>query len=210
MSIVKNIFFINDDTDDQEFFIEAISGLKNINLSGMANNGTQAINMLNNCILLPDFIFIDFNMPFINGIEVLRMIKKLQRIKGVPVFMLSSAIEQSEVSRKLGAKGFIKRCDDITALQQELHRVINTITDETKSPAFRKQVMKKNQKKIAVNNQDDGEAKVYTLYPENAIADTNHKKQMEKQNADFETALKVKELHNLKSINQSSLTQSKE
>jgi hypothetical protein len=57
--------------------------------------------------------------------------------------------------------------------------------------------MKKNQKRIAVNSQGDEDLEVYILYPENAIADANHKK----QNSSFKTALKVKKLHNLKSTN---------
>jgi CheY-like chemotaxis protein len=143
MSIAKNIFLIDDDTDDQEFFIKAISGLKNISLSGVANNGAEALNLLNHCTLLPDFVFLDFDMPLMNGIECLREIKKFSRTKDIPVIMLSSAIEQAESSREFGAKGFIKKFDDITAFRKELHKVINLgitvnyiITDQTKSPSF--------------------------------------------------------------------------
>jgi CheY-like chemotaxis protein len=125
MTSVKNIFLVDDDTDDQEFFVEAISGLKNISLSGMANNGKEALNILNNSTLLPDFIFLDFNMPFMNGIQCLCEIKKFPRTKDIPVIMLSSALEQAELSRELGAKGFIKKCDDVTTFRKELHRVIN-------------------------------------------------------------------------------------
>ena len=60
--------------------------------------------------------------------------------------------------------------------------------------------MKKNQKRIAVNNQEDEDFKVYILYPENAIADAGHKKQQQKRNDGF--ALKAKEPYNLISINQ--------
>lgn len=143
MNIVKNIFLVDDDTDDQAFFVEAISGLKNISLSGVANNGAEALDLLNNCALLPDFVFLDFDMPLMNGIECLRGIKKLSRTKDIPVIMLSGAIEQAEFSRELGAKGFIKKSDDITVLRKELDRIINLgitvnyiITDQTKSPSI--------------------------------------------------------------------------
>jgi len=142
MSIAKNIFLIDDDTDDQDFFVKAISGLKNISLSGVTNNGSEALKTLNNSTLLPDFIFLDFNMPLMNGIECLREIKKSPRTKDIPVFMLSSAIEQAKLSRELGAKGFIKKSNDITAFRKELDRVINLsitvnyiVTDQTKTPS---------------------------------------------------------------------------
>ena len=143
MSIAKNIFLIDDDTDDQDFFVKAISGLKNISLSGVTNNGSEALKTLNNSTLLPDFIFLDFNMPLMNGMECLREIKKNPRTKDIPVFMLSSAFEQAKLSRELGAKGFIKKCHDITAFRKELHRAINMgitvnyiITNKSKSLPF--------------------------------------------------------------------------
>ena len=154
MSNVKNIFLVDDDIDDQEFFVEAINGLKNISLSGVANNGKEALNVLNNSALLPDFIFLDFNMPLMNGIECLREIKTFPRTKDIPVFMLSSAIEQAGLSRELGAKGFIKKCSEITAFRKELDKVINLdiavkyiIIDETKSPSFIKTGYEKKSKK---------------------------------------------------------------
>lgn len=61
--------------------------------------------------------------------------------------------------------------------------------------------MKKNQKKIAINKRGSGDFKVYVLYPENAIADTGHKKQQQIKNTGFETALNAKELHGVISIN---------
>jgi hypothetical protein len=60
--------------------------------------------------------------------------------------------------------------------------------------------MKKNHKKVAANNQEDENFKVYVLYPENAIEDTNHKKQLIKKPG-FPTALKGKQLNNVISIN---------
>jgi len=60
--------------------------------------------------------------------------------------------------------------------------------------------MKKHQKIPVAINQKDEDFKVYILYPENAIADTGHKRQ-QKQNHNSETALKVKELHNSASAN---------
>ena len=62
--------------------------------------------------------------------------------------------------------------------------------------------MKKNQKNLAINNQQEEHFEVYTLYPENAIADTNHKKQQQMRKDGF--ALKGKEPHKLMSINQPS------
>jgi len=138
---LKNIFLVDDDKEDQEFFIEALNKIENAKLYGIASNGKEALDTLKNTDTLPDFIFMDFNMPLMNGIECLFEITNLARTKNIPVFMLSSAIEQAEVSRKFGAKGFIKKTSDKAVLITELLRIINfgitvnyIVTDKTNLP----------------------------------------------------------------------------
>jgi len=124
MSIVKYIYLVDDDTDDQEFFVEAIRGLQNVHLYGLANNGKEALDQLFNSGMLPDYIFMDFNMPVMNGIECLAELIKKPITKNIPVFMLSTASEQSELCKKLGAKGFIKKSADMNALRNQLDSII--------------------------------------------------------------------------------------
>jgi CheY-like chemotaxis protein len=143
---MKNLFLVDDDTDDQEFFMEAIDKLENVTLSGLANNGKEALNKLKYSKTLPDYIFLDFNMPLMNGIECLAELKKMPLTKDIPVFMLSTAFEQAELSKKIGAKGFIKKSADIHGLETQLDCIINmntsinyVITGETcfnKHPSF--------------------------------------------------------------------------
>ena len=125
MDYLKNILLVDDDLDDQEFFIEALTEIENAHLFGVANNGIEALKILENPNSLPDYIFLDFNMPVMNGIECLTNIKKLAVTKDIPVVMLSGAFEQAELSRRLGAKGFIKKSSDIHELQKELQRTLN-------------------------------------------------------------------------------------
>jgi CheY-like chemotaxis protein len=116
---------VDDDIDDQEFFIEALTGIENAHLFGIANNGIEALKSLENAKSLPDYIFLDFNMPVMNGIDCLVNMQKLTITKDIPVVMLSGAFEQAELSRKLGAKGFIKKSTDIAVLRKELQGILN-------------------------------------------------------------------------------------
>jgi CheY-like chemotaxis protein len=90
----------------------------------VANNGKEALGILGNSVSLPDLIFLDINMPVMNGLECLIEIVKNPRTNTIPVVILSSAFEQAEHSRKLGAKGFIKKSPDLKELRTELHRII--------------------------------------------------------------------------------------
>jgi len=135
---MKKLFLIDDDIDDQEFFMEALGKLENVTLSGLANNGKEALDKLIHSDVLPDFIFLDFNMPLMNGIECLAELKKMPLTKDIPVFMLSTAFEQADLSKRIGAKGFIKKSADIHRLEMQLDWIINMnisinyiITDQT-------------------------------------------------------------------------------
>eukprot|EP01035_Chromulina_nebulosa_P054372 gene54372-74484_t len=70
----KSILLVEDDKDDQEFFIEAIKDIENVTLYFVANNGKEALDKLRNSKVLPDLIFTDINMPVMNGIECLTAI----------------------------------------------------------------------------------------------------------------------------------------
>jgi CheY-like chemotaxis protein len=120
----KSIFLVEDDMDDQEFFIEALDAIENTNVYGVAKNGKEALAMLTNSFSLPDYIFMDFNMPLMNGIECLTEIGKNPHTRDIPVVILSGSIEQAGPARKLGAE-FIRKSPEIEELRTQLNRIIN-------------------------------------------------------------------------------------
>ena len=71
MNTSKTIFLVEDDKDDQTFFTECIEKIQNATLFGIAENGKEALDKLEKSLTLPDMIFMDINMPYINGLECL-------------------------------------------------------------------------------------------------------------------------------------------
>ena len=71
MIALKSIFLVEDDKDDQDFFTEALNEIANTKLFAIASNGIEALLRLKHSIILPDIIFMDINMPVMNGIECL-------------------------------------------------------------------------------------------------------------------------------------------
>ena len=124
MNYLRNVLLVDDDIDDQEFFTEALTGIENAHLFSVSNSGMEALKILENPGSLPDYIFPDFSMHVMNGIECLVNIKKLTITKDIQLFMLSGAFEQAELSRKLGAKGFIKKSADMATLRTELQNIL--------------------------------------------------------------------------------------
>ena len=108
------ILFIDDDTDDTDLFCEAVAFLNKSEFISSnketidcvaVNNGCKAIDLLNTLDELPDFIFLDINMPVMGGKECLKFLKANSRFSKIPVTMLSTAFHADDATefRALGA-----------------------------------------------------------------------------------------------------------
>ena len=123
----KLAFFIDDDLDDQEIFSMAIHEISDSITCVFANDGISALEIIKaNDSFIPDWIFIDVNMPRMNGIKCLSEIKKFKHLEHVPIFIYSTSAETSvvEESKKIGATGFIKKYIDTNDLKEELSHII--------------------------------------------------------------------------------------
>ena len=99
----KNILFIDDDSDDAEIFVEAVNSLQKGIICQTANNALKAFEELKTTENLPDFIFVDFSMPVLNGAVFIQKMKEEDRLKNIPVILMST--HTAEVMCKM-AKDF--------------------------------------------------------------------------------------------------------
>ena len=127
--MLKNniIMIVDDDEDDRELFCEAIDSidldLKCVHLE----NGEKALQYLQDDEKpMPDYIFLDLNMPKLNGKECLVAIKKIDHLKKVPIIIYSTSNHPSdrEQTMKLGANGFINKQTEFNSLCRELKQYI--------------------------------------------------------------------------------------
>src|SRR5690349_20875113 len=104
------ILAVDDDEEDVEFFCDAIREIDHSIIVTSARNGTEALQHLEENILLPDFTFLDINMPLMDGRTFLHEIRKERRYKDIPVVMYSTSQNEREIKeyKKLGAKFLVK------------------------------------------------------------------------------------------------------
>ena len=77
-----------------------------------AYNGIEALEILNqNTGLIPDIILLDLNMPKMNGIEFLKVIKGDDRFKNIDVFIMTTSGEEADrkTAEKLGICGYLMK-----------------------------------------------------------------------------------------------------
>ncbi len=107
----KICLLVDDDPDDQEVFLTALSDVSATALCLVAPDGDRALELLHNEETIPDYIFLDLNMPRMNGFEFLAAMKKSRILKDIPVIVYSttSQISQIEKAKKLGAAEFFSK-----------------------------------------------------------------------------------------------------
>lgn len=76
---------------------------------------------------VPDLIFLDFNLPRIDGREVLRKLKLGEKTKSIPVIVLSTSEREEDILKayELGASSYVSK----SVILDEFGNVLQTIQD---------------------------------------------------------------------------------
>lgn len=119
------LFLVDDDIDDHEIFKSALEKVDADLTLLTATNGFDALDMLAAASKLPDYIFVDLNMPRMGGMQFLKEIKQTDVLKNIPVIVYSTSSNPSDVAKtkELGAESFItkpSRFSDLCSLLQSL------------------------------------------------------------------------------------------
>jgi CheY-like chemotaxis protein len=121
--------------DDELDIISVERSLKKIEsgyILHTAYNGIEALKMLRDTttVLIPDVILLDINMPRMNGIEFLKILRSDEILKNKKVFIMTTSSEERDRSaaEELGISGYIlkplnytdnnKRSDSMDAFVQ--------------------------------------------------------------------------------------------
>jgi len=106
---VLNILLVDDDMIEKMKMNRAISKLNLNHKITNANNGVEAFKYLSETDKLPDIILLDLNMPRINGIEFLSILKSDSRIKHIPTIILTTSNNNRDLLEcyKIGVSGYI-------------------------------------------------------------------------------------------------------
>lgn len=118
----KVCLLIDDDEEDREMFATAVSEVSTDVRLMTVQNARDAIGKIRTGEIRPDFIFLDLNMPCVNGYEFLVYLKGQIRQNRIPVIVYSTVSDPLEVTRtkKLGAHAFFEKPSGIKELKLRL------------------------------------------------------------------------------------------
>lgn len=129
MSKNRLFFIVDDDADDQELFMEAVNQVDNSIQCIAASDCEEALDLLKNSkIDIPDVIFLDLNMPRLNGKQCLEELKKQSHLRHIPVIIYSTSSEKRDIdeTNRLGAAYFLTKPNKFEELCKALTFVVAT------------------------------------------------------------------------------------
>jgi CheY-like chemotaxis protein len=120
------ILLIDDDEDDRDIFKEAISVVQPEVHCMAARDGEEGLALLEELTILPDYIFLDVNMPVMDGKEFLKRAKANPVLKDIPIVVYSTSKHQSELGEyfSLGASNYITKPSEFNLLLTYLKSVL--------------------------------------------------------------------------------------
>ena len=102
---MKHFLLLEDDPEDQEFFMDALHSVSETAACYAVANGEEALAVLTSRAFKPDMIFTDLNMPKMNGFDFIKNIKSHKDLKDIPVIVYSAGYSQASIeqAKQLGA-----------------------------------------------------------------------------------------------------------
>jgi CheY-like chemotaxis protein len=126
------VLVVDDDQDDLEIFSDAVREIDpTIHLITSAN-GEEALNyLLNRAAAHPDYIFLDINMPQVDGRECLQAIRDNKLTGNLRVIMYSTSLSNSDKSlfKSLNAR-FLVKASNYVQLVKSLRDIFGTLKTE--------------------------------------------------------------------------------
>ena len=131
MKTDKTFLLADDDLDDIILFCEALREVDPSIHCHTVNDGAAALELLDELPNLPDLIFLDINMPRMNGWECLAKLKESEKYGTIPVLMYSTSTleKDANMALDLGALCFFSKPHQFNELRKVLEVIASNLGD---------------------------------------------------------------------------------
>ena len=128
----KIILLVEDNPDDVELTLEVFESINVANKIVVARNGIEALDYLFGEGIysaakpaLPQLMLLDLKLPKVDGLEVLRRVHLAERTRRLPVVILTSSKEETDLTRSydLGANSYVQKPVDFEQFTQAVRQL---------------------------------------------------------------------------------------
>jgi CheY-like chemotaxis protein len=120
------ILLVDDDIDDQELFGEAMAIVDSSATCHFASDGEEGLSMLSNDSFDCHLIFLDLNMPKMNGKQFLAEIKQHKTLSNIPIVIFTTSLREKDgvETANMGAAHFLTKPSSFGELCKQLEEII--------------------------------------------------------------------------------------
>lgn len=129
------VYLVDDDEDDRFLFSDALKrSMSAIDLK-MFQEGSELLRQLETTNKLPDVIFVDLNMPLVNGEELLEDIKSNSKNQHIPIVIYSTSYNPRKAKSVLDKGGslFLQKPASFKELQKAIEESIDFVLNPNSS-----------------------------------------------------------------------------
>lgn len=126
-NLLLHILLIDDDEDDKELFKEAFHDITPDSVISTATSCMDLVNSVDDLhVALPDVIFLDLNMPRMDGFECLDLLKSIDPINNIPVFIYSTTVNPSQMllTYQKGASMFFQKPATFEGIKKLIRKIL--------------------------------------------------------------------------------------
>ncbi|MFK7758609.1 MAG: response regulator [Phycisphaerales bacterium] len=143
-SRMVHFLLVEDDDDHADLVRRAFDHNKIVNTLERVSDGVQALDYLNQLgeyadAVLPDVILLDLNLPKISGLELLAKIKSDEKMKRIPVVIMttSTCVSDTDKAYEHHVNSFLSKPIDFEKFQLMIHD-LNMYWSVWNSPASKR------------------------------------------------------------------------
>lgn len=131
------ILNVDDDIDDREMFCDALKAIDPEISCMQVESGLKAVEFLRKNEV-PDFIFVDINMPKMNGYECVEEIRSISHLRKVPIIMYSTTFNPNDQVNftNLGIQYLIKSsrfAEVVSAIKKMIYKLVTQPEERSKT-----------------------------------------------------------------------------
>ncbi len=129
MTEIITFLLVDDDKDDTSLFEEMLQQINSAVRFRWAKDGQEALDQLRTGDSFPDLIFLDLNMPRMDGKEFLARVKADEKIRDIPVVIYTTSSQSRDVEETMqsGAACYIAKPSNIKELKAILSSIVESI-----------------------------------------------------------------------------------
>lgn len=126
------IFYADDDPEDRELFSDALGEVRPETELVFAKHGEDLLSLLKTTSKKPDLIFLDINMPVMNGRECLAALKRTAGFANIPVIMYTTTSSKRELETYLaaGAQGYLIKVPSFQGIKRSLRDILTEYSSQ--------------------------------------------------------------------------------